>query len=83
MIIAENGPLLHHAGKILYRAMERYWKEHSVNGKWHFIRNTEDIRTYTGDSSNVVGKLFDWQSKYETACKGGGRIFKIFRDLRN
>ena len=26
MIIAENGPLLHHLDKILYRAMERYWK---------------------------------------------------------
>ena len=25
MIIAENGPLLHHADKILERAMNQYW----------------------------------------------------------
>ena len=31
MIIAENGPLIHHSDKILDRAMEKYWKEHSVN----------------------------------------------------
>ena len=45
MIIAGNGPLLHHVDKILDRAMERYWKEHSVKGKWQFLRNTQDIRT--------------------------------------
>ena len=63
MVIAENGPLLHHADTILERAMDKYWKENSANGKWHFIRNTQDIRTYTGDSSKVVGKLLDQKSK--------------------
>ena len=51
IIIAENGSLLHHVDKILDRPMERYWKEHNVNGKWHFLRNTQD--TYTGDSSKT------------------------------
>ena len=32
IIIAGNGPLLHHMDKILDRAMERYCKEHSVKG---------------------------------------------------
>ena len=63
MIIAENGPILHHVDKIMDRAIEKYWKEHSVNGKWHFLRNTEDICTYTCDSSKVVEKLFNEQSK--------------------
>ena len=57
MIIAENGPLIYHADKILDRAMEKYCKEHIVNGKWRFLRNTHDIRTYSGNSSKVVGKL--------------------------
>ena len=63
MVISENGPLLHHAETILEGAMDKYWKEHTVNGKWHFLRNTEDIRSYTGGASKVVGKLLDQKSK--------------------
>ena len=63
MVIAENGPLLHHADEILELAMDRYWRKNTVNGKWHFLRNTQDIRSYTGGASKVVGKLLDQKSK--------------------
>ena len=38
-------------------------EEHSTNGKWHFLRHTEDIRSYTGGASKVVGKLVQQKSK--------------------
>ena len=58
--IAENALLLHQANPILRRAMNKYW-----DGRpWHFIRKTGDIRTYTGGSSKVVGKLMYEQSKF-------------------
>ena len=63
MIIAENGPLLQYADNILEKAMNQYWKENTATGKWHFIRNTEYIRTYTGGASKVLGKLLDKKSK--------------------
>lgn len=63
MIIAENGPLLHHADIILEKSMDKYWDEHSTNGKWHFMRETADIRSYTGGASKVVGKLLEEKSK--------------------
>ena len=64
MVIAENGPLLHHADRILERSMNEYWKVHnSVDGSWHFLRHSHDIRSYTGNASKVVGKLLEEKSK--------------------
>ena len=63
MIIAENGPLLHHADEMLERAMNQYWRVANRDGKWHFLRRTEDIHSYTGNCSKVVGKLLDQKSK--------------------
>ena len=63
MVIAENGLLLHQADDILELAMDKYWKENIHDGKWHFLRKTEDIRSYTGGASKVVGKLLDQKSK--------------------
>ena len=63
MIIAENGPLLHHAGEILERAMNQYWRVANCYGKSHFLRRTEDTYSYTGNCSKVVRKLLDQQSK--------------------
>ena len=57
IIIAENGPLLQHADPILEKAMENYWKSGEKDGEWHFIRRSQDIRSYTGDSSKVVGRM--------------------------
>ena len=34
MIIAENGPLLHHADEMLERAMNQYWRVVNCDGKW-------------------------------------------------
>ena len=63
MIIAENGPLLHHADEMLERAMNQYWRVANRDGKWHFLRQTEDIHSYTENCSKVVGKLLDQKSK--------------------
>ena len=63
MQIAENGPLLQHADSLLDRSMNNYWKSNNERGQWHFIRRTEDIRSYTGGSSKVLGKMLDDKSK--------------------
>ena len=62
MIIAENGPFLYEADGIIESAMET-WGEHITNGKWYFLRVTDNIRSYTGGASKVVGKLLDRKSK--------------------
>ena len=59
MIILENGPLLHQADNVIEKAMSKYWK----NGEWHFIRKHENVRSYTGGSSKVIGKLLEQKSK--------------------
>ena len=38
MEIAENGPLLIHADRILKRAMDNYWKDVNQIGEWHFVQ---------------------------------------------
>ena len=63
MQISENGLLLQHADVLLDRAMTEYWKDNNDRGQWHFIRRTEDIRSYTGGSSKVLGKMLDEKSK--------------------
>ena len=72
MIIAENGPLLHHADEMLERAMNQYWRVANRDGKWHFLRRTEDIHSYTENCSKVVGKLLERKSKlpfmYNCTC---------------
>ena len=64
MVIAENGPYLHHADSILESAMDKYWSENTESGKWHFLRNSEDILSYTGGASKVVGNLLDRRPKF-------------------
>ena len=63
MIIAENGPVLHHADEILERKMNQYWKVANRDGKWQLLRRTEYTYSYTGNCSKVVRKLLDQQSK--------------------
>ena len=63
MIIAENGPLLHHADEMLERAMNQYWRVANCDDKWYFLHRTEDIHSYTGNSSRVVGNLLVQKSK--------------------
>ena len=36
IIIAENGPLLHHTNEMLERAINQYWRVANRDGKWHF-----------------------------------------------
>ena len=59
IIIAENGPLLNHADEILEGAMSQYWRVANRDGKWHFLRRTEDTHSYTGNCSSrvVAGKV--------------------------
>ena len=65
MSIADNGPLLQHADPLLERAVNKYWKRNESNerGEWHFIRRSDDIRSYTGGSSKVIGKMLKEKSK--------------------
>ena len=63
MEIAENGPELVHADKILTKAMSEYWAENSVDGKWHFCHKSSDIRTYS-NNSKVVQKLLNTKPKF-------------------
>ena len=57
MIIAEKGPPLHHADEIHEKAMNQYWRVANRAGKWHFLRRTEDIHSYTGNCSKVGVKV--------------------------
>ena len=63
MIIAENGPNLVHADKLLTSAMDKYWKEKSQDGSWHFCHRSEDIRTFS-TNSKVIQKLLNVKSKF-------------------
>ena len=60
----ENGPLIHHADRILEKSLNEYWKDHdSIDGSWHFLNCSHDIHSYTGNTSKVVGKLLEEKSK--------------------
>ena len=63
MIIAENGPDLVHADNLLRSAMDKYWKEKSQDGSWHFCHRSEDIRTFS-NNSKVIQKLLNVKSKF-------------------
>ena len=63
MVIAENGPLLQHADSIIENAMEHYWKSGDKDGVWHFLRRSENIRSFTGDSGKVVSRMLKDVSK--------------------
>ena len=63
MIISENGPALPDADYLLVRAMNSYWAENSENGKWHFIRESDQIISYFGGSSKVIGRMLSEPSK--------------------
>ena len=62
MIIAVNGPLLHHADEMLERAINQYWRVANRDTTWHFLLQTEDIHSYTRNCSKVAGKLLDQKS---------------------
>ena len=59
MVIAESGPGLHHSNNLLERAMNKYWVKNSENGKWHFIRECNNISSYLGGSSKVLGRAIE------------------------
>ena len=63
MEIAENGPELVHADKILTNAMEKYWHENSRDGVWHFCHRSSDIRTYN-INSKVVQKFLNTKPRF-------------------
>ena len=54
MEIAENGPLLQHAGKLLKRAMDKYWKNTTESGAWHFVQKRGELMCTT---SKVFSRL--------------------------
>ena len=63
MEIAENGPELVHADKIITSAMNKYWQDKSRDGGWHFCHKTDDIRTYN-KSSKVIEKFLKSKPKF-------------------
>ena len=62
MLISENEPILYRADIILEEAMNKYWKDKTKNGKWHFIWQSEDIRSYASGFSKVLSKLYEQKS---------------------
>ena len=60
MEISENGPLLQHADNIIERAMNKYWRQNSVNGKWHFISRRGELGL---KKSKVLQRLRKQKSK--------------------
>ena len=71
MVIAENGPGLHHSDNLLERAMNKYWVQNSENDKWHFIRECNNIRPYLGGSSkeNVVRTIENLHLLDKPGCR--------------
>ena len=61
--MAENGPDIVYADKLLTSAMDQYWREHSGDGVWHFCLKPSDIRSYR-DPSKAVQKHLNVKVKF-------------------
>ena len=68
MMIAENGPSLFKADKVITNAMEQYWKStsDSGSGKWHFLRESSTISLldYGSNYGKTTRRLMNQPSKY-------------------
>ena len=65
MLIAENGPTIFQANSVLKAAMNKYWKENSKNGKWHFIReSTSSILDFGSTYGKTTMRLMQQSSKF-------------------
>jgi hypothetical protein len=63
MIIAENGPGLFQADKVIANAMNQYWKkDKSGSGRWHFVRESGSLDY--GNCGKTTKKLLSEPSKY-------------------
>ena len=51
MMISENSSALNNADNLLDGAMNRYWAENNENSKWHFIQESNKIRSSFRGSS--------------------------------
>ena len=60
MEISENGPLLHHADNIIERAMNKYWRESSANGRGQFVSGKGELGL---NKSKVLRRLKKQKSK--------------------
>jgi hypothetical protein len=54
MEIAENGPVLAKADKIVKKAMDKYWKANG-SGEWHFIQKQAEGKFF---KSKVLDRLW-------------------------
>ena len=43
MEIAEIGPLVQHADKLLKQAMDKYWTNKTESGAWHFVNKKGEL----------------------------------------
>ena len=49
--------------------MHKYWLEKNVNGKCHLIRESNNIRSDVGGSSEVVGQVLSESSRLPSAAQ--------------
>ena len=65
MEIAENGPSEFRADKILINAMDRYWKNETKSGQWHFTRTSQQhLSDYCFPSGKATMQRLSQPSKY-------------------
>ena len=65
MEIAENGPSEFRADKLLINAMDRYWKNETKSGQWHFTRTSQQhLSDYCFPSGKATMQRLSQPSKY-------------------
>ena len=64
MMIAENGPILARVDGVIKSAMDQHWKSVFDDGRWHFIRRSDDINPYLGSHGKTVSRLLQEKSKF-------------------
>ena len=62
MEIAENGPSIFRADRLLEKAMDSYWKSTTKKGVWHFVRSTEI--DFSRRQGKTVSRLLKEGSKF-------------------
>ena len=62
MVIAESGPILVHADPLLTRALNKYFRNETQKGEWHFY-HTDESRFYPPEESKTIKRLQSKKSK--------------------
>ena len=62
MEIAENGPSIFRADRLIEKKMDNYWKGTTKKGEWHFIRSSEIV--FSRGQGKTVSRLLKEGSKF-------------------